>query len=78
MESAPNNINNTRLKLKRLTERGVLAETEGIVRTAAAVSRPAAPDQPAYPNRQGNTDIDSRTPLRCARPFDRLPWRCST
>jgi hypothetical protein len=28
MEIAPNNINNTRLKLKRLTERGILAETE--------------------------------------------------
>lgn len=28
MEIAPSNINNTRLKLKRLTERGILAETE--------------------------------------------------
>ena len=28
MEIAPNNINNTRLKLKRLTERGSLGETE--------------------------------------------------
>ncbi|MGW4438075.1 hypothetical protein ACWELO_20335 [Streptomyces sp. NPDC004596] len=28
MEIAPHNINNTRLKLKRLTERGILAETE--------------------------------------------------
>ena len=28
MEIAPNNINNTRLKLKRLTERGILIETE--------------------------------------------------
>jgi hypothetical protein len=28
MEIAPNNINNTRLKLKRLTERGILVETE--------------------------------------------------
>ncbi|MEU1276643.1 hypothetical protein [Streptomyces sp. NPDC005799] len=28
MEIAPNNINNTRLKLKRLAERGILAETE--------------------------------------------------
>ncbi|MEU9191024.1 hypothetical protein AB0D14_42335 [Streptomyces sp. NPDC048484] len=27
-EIAPNNINNTRLKLKRLTERGILVETE--------------------------------------------------
>jgi hypothetical protein len=28
LEIAPNNINNTRLKLKRLAERGILAETE--------------------------------------------------
>jgi hypothetical protein len=28
LEIAPNNINNTRLKLKRLTERGILVETE--------------------------------------------------
>ncbi|WP_329375970.1 hypothetical protein [Streptomyces sp. NBC_01483] len=28
MEIAPNNINNTRLKFKRLTEHGILAETE--------------------------------------------------
>jgi hypothetical protein len=28
LETAPNNINNTRLKLKRLTERGILVETE--------------------------------------------------
>jgi hypothetical protein len=28
IEIAPNNINNTRLKLKRLTERGILVETE--------------------------------------------------
>ncbi|MFK4099677.1 hypothetical protein ACI2L1_06290 [Streptomyces sp. NPDC019531] len=28
MGIAPNNINNTRLKLKRLTKRGILAETE--------------------------------------------------
>jgi len=28
MEITPNNINNTRLKLKRLTERGILVETE--------------------------------------------------
>ncbi|MDT0567010.1 hypothetical protein RM704_05830 [Streptomyces sp. DSM 3412] len=28
MEIAPNNINNTRLKLKRLTERGILTENE--------------------------------------------------
>ncbi|MEU2859219.1 hypothetical protein ACIQWL_46405 [Streptomyces mirabilis] len=28
MEIAPNNINNTRLKLKRLAERGILVETE--------------------------------------------------
>ncbi|MFI0453658.1 hypothetical protein [Actinomadura sp. 6N118] len=28
LKVAPNNINNTRLKLKRLTERGILVETE--------------------------------------------------
>ncbi|MFF7532950.1 hypothetical protein ACIP6Q_04270 [Streptomyces bobili] len=28
IEIAPNNINNTRLKLKRLTARGILVETE--------------------------------------------------
>ncbi|MFD5777049.1 hypothetical protein [Streptomyces fungicidicus] len=28
LEIAPNNINNTRLKLKRLTERRILVETE--------------------------------------------------
>ncbi|MFE7708813.1 hypothetical protein ACFU6I_24105 [Streptomyces sp. NPDC057486] len=28
LEVAPNNINNTRLKLKRLTEREILVETE--------------------------------------------------
>ncbi|MBE1597000.1 hypothetical protein [Streptomyces stelliscabiei] len=28
METAPNNINNTRLELKRLTARGILVETE--------------------------------------------------
>ncbi|MEH0573229.1 MULTISPECIES: hypothetical protein [Streptomyces] len=28
LEIAPNNIDNTRLKLKRLTERGILVETE--------------------------------------------------
>ncbi len=28
LEIAPNNINNTRLKLKRLAERGILVETE--------------------------------------------------
>jgi predicted nucleic acid-binding Zn-ribbon protein len=28
MEIAPNNINNTRLKFKRLTERGILVETQ--------------------------------------------------
>ncbi|MFI6935796.1 hypothetical protein [Streptomyces sp. NPDC050287] len=28
LETAPNTINNTRLKLKRLAERGILAETE--------------------------------------------------
>ncbi|MGW0771384.1 hypothetical protein [Streptomyces sp. NPDC002676] len=28
LEIAPSNINNVRLKLKRLTERGILAETE--------------------------------------------------
>ncbi|GGL14804.1 hypothetical protein [Streptomyces flaveus] len=28
LEIAPNNINNTRLKLKRLTERGIAVETE--------------------------------------------------
>ncbi|MGW3667159.1 hypothetical protein [Streptomyces sp. NPDC005141] len=28
LEIVPNNINNTRLKLKRLTERGILVETE--------------------------------------------------
>lgn len=28
LEIAPNNVNNTRLKLKRLAERGILAETE--------------------------------------------------
>ncbi|MFG2590339.1 hypothetical protein [Streptomyces sp. NPDC048438] len=28
LEIAPNTINNTRLKLKRLAERGILAETE--------------------------------------------------
>ncbi|MDX3129338.1 hypothetical protein PV367_05860 [Streptomyces europaeiscabiei] len=28
MEIAPNDINNTRLKLKQLTERGILVETE--------------------------------------------------
>jgi hypothetical protein len=28
LEIAPNDINNTRLKLKRLAERGILAETE--------------------------------------------------
>ncbi|GAA2622842.1 hypothetical protein GCM10010307_07670 [Streptomyces vastus] len=28
LEIAPNTINNTRLKLKRLVERGILAETE--------------------------------------------------
>ncbi|MFE2521918.1 hypothetical protein [Streptomyces mirabilis] len=28
LEIAPNNINNTRLKLKRLTARGILVETE--------------------------------------------------
>ncbi|WP_326783252.1 hypothetical protein [Streptomyces sp. NBC_00151] len=28
LEIAPNNINNTRLKLKRLTERGILVEAE--------------------------------------------------
>ncbi|MEU6512006.1 hypothetical protein [Streptomyces sp. NPDC046942] len=28
LEIAPNNINNTRLKLKRLADRGILAETE--------------------------------------------------
>ncbi|MET7622632.1 hypothetical protein [Streptomyces sp. NPDC005408] len=27
-KTAPNNINNTRLRLKRLTERGILVETE--------------------------------------------------
>jgi hypothetical protein len=28
METAPNNVNNARLKLKRLVERGILVETE--------------------------------------------------
>ncbi|MFF4138536.1 hypothetical protein ACFY1B_45495 [Streptomyces mirabilis] len=28
LEIAPNNINNTRLKLKRLADRGILVETE--------------------------------------------------
>ncbi|MFF7581056.1 hypothetical protein ACFZBE_39840 [Streptomyces sp. NPDC008061] len=28
LEIAPNSINNTRLKLKRLADRGILAETE--------------------------------------------------
>ena len=28
MEIAPNNMNNTRLKLKRLTQRGMLVETQ--------------------------------------------------
>lgn len=28
VEIAPNDINNTRLKLKRLTERGILVKTE--------------------------------------------------
>ncbi|MGW8872183.1 hypothetical protein [Streptomyces mirabilis] len=28
LEIVPNNINNTRLKLNRLTERGILVETE--------------------------------------------------
>ncbi|GHB91939.1 MULTISPECIES: hypothetical protein [Streptomyces] len=28
LEITPNSINNTRLKLKRLTERGILVETE--------------------------------------------------
>lgn len=28
LETKPNNVNNVRLKLKRLTERGILIETE--------------------------------------------------
>ncbi|MEV7734437.1 hypothetical protein AB0O75_20570 [Streptomyces sp. NPDC088921] len=49
MEIAPDNLNNTRLELKRLAERGIRVETEwGIVRRAAAVVVRRPPDHPAY------------------------------
>lgn len=61
LEIAPNNINNTRLKLKRLTERGILVEDRArLVHPATAVAaRPRG--QPACPSRKGETDINSRT-----------------
>lgn len=44
MEIAPNNINNTRLRLKRLTERGLPVKNRGwLAHPAAALSHPAKP-----------------------------------
>lgn len=67
MEIAPSNINNVRLKLKRLAERGILAETEqGLfaVHPATAVAPPAGRNQPAQPNRKANPGITSGAALR--------------
>ncbi|MEU2427756.1 hypothetical protein ABZ619_43420 [Streptomyces sp. NPDC007851] len=52
MEIAPDNINNTRLKLKWLTERGNLwSRPSRDGSPTRGHSRPAAPEQPAYLNR---------------------------
>jgi hypothetical protein len=61
MEIAPNNINNTRLKLKRLTERGILVETE---QGLFAQPRPQPPGGP----RPAVTSSD-RWPETLARPL---------
>ncbi|WP_369226630.1 hypothetical protein AB5J52_38785 [Streptomyces sp. R39] len=64
MEIAPNNINNTRLKLKRLVERGIQVETEQGLFTQP---RPQAARRrrylPAHPGRSGESDIRCHTAL---------------
>ena len=51
LEIAPNNINNTRLKLKRLAERGILVETEqGLFTQPRPTPRPACLPLPKQRN----------------------------
>ncbi|MDN0196626.1 hypothetical protein NW895_16535 [Streptomyces sp. S.PNR 29] len=57
MEIAPS-INDTRLKLKRLAERGILVGTEQGLFPAAAVAPRRHGGQPACPSRKRETDID--------------------
>ena len=66
LEIAPNNINNTRLKLKRLTERGTRSRRAGLLRLAAAVAARRRCGRPACLSRKGETDINSRNALRTA------------
>ena len=56
---APNNINNVRLKLKRLAGRGILAETERLVHPASAVADRCRHDLPACPARNEESGIRS-------------------
>ncbi|MFJ8201064.1 hypothetical protein [Streptomyces sp. NPDC096152] len=61
LEIAPNNINNTRLQLKRLSERGILVETEQGLFTphpATTVTARRRRSRPAC-----HTDVNSRTTL---------------
>ncbi|MGC4987010.1 hypothetical protein ACLQ18_41520 [Streptomyces sp. DT193] len=70
LEIAPNNINNTRLKLKRLTERGILVEAEqGLFHPATAVAARRHRGQPAYPSRKSETDNQlTYHPLAAGKP----------
>ncbi|MFF7210966.1 hypothetical protein ACFZAU_10550 [Streptomyces sp. NPDC008238] len=52
VEIAPNNIDDVRLKLKRLVERGILVETE---HPAAAIAAQRTSGQAARLKRKGNT-----------------------
>ncbi|MGY5052280.1 hypothetical protein ACWDE0_43075 [Streptomyces sp. 900105755] len=50
MQIAPNNINDTRLQLRRLAERGIPVETGRDCSPNHGRGRPADPDQPTHPN----------------------------
>jgi hypothetical protein len=66
MKIAPNNINNTRLNLKRLTERGTLVKTSRASSPSRGRSGPAKLRPVRCHSRNGETDINSRSPLRTA------------
>ncbi|MET7534605.1 hypothetical protein [Streptomyces goshikiensis] len=64
LDLAPNNINNVRIKLKRLTGRGIHAETEPGLHQATTVTARQAHDRPTHSNRSDETDIRHVPPLR--------------
>ncbi|MFJ8673481.1 hypothetical protein [Streptomyces sp. NPDC093589] len=63
LEVAPSNVNNVRLKLKRLVERGILIETAGVVHPATAIATRRGHHQPDNPSRKRETGSTSLTAL---------------